>query len=332
MSERTLRLAKRTADTRRTLLRLFGPELGERTALDLMGVPDPTPEQQTYARVVAGFSLQALQDARLYLADHDMVSMLDTAAPLMPDQPLRDTDVPERAGFVYMAEPLPDRSTPGAPDIHAFSWALAHENHPLVAARGGAPAVVLTAYVRTTDHVAYLGYDLTVMPEGLPGYMANASVAWNVDTLIGEAFGTVPDDAAKATPGFYQRLAAAFWTLSSQPKMTSTTREPSGRPTDHRKWRRAGIADAAADVRVVSLRRSLAATAPAAGERAGSERRLSVRFPISGHWRNQWFSSVEEHRHIWIDPHWKGPEDAPVVGTERVFLATAPQSPPPAGD
>jgi hypothetical protein len=45
----------------------------------------------------------------------------------------------------------------------------------------------------------------------------------------------------------------------------------------------------------------------------------SVQFPVRGHWRNQWYPSVGQHRQIWIDGFWKGPEDAPVQNSRRVF-------------
>lgn len=39
------------------------------------------------------------------------------------------------------------------------------------------------------------------------------------------------------------------------------------------------------------------------------------RWMVSGHWRNQWYSSEERHRLKWIDPYLKGPEDKPIKAT-----------------
>jgi len=36
------------------------------------------------------------------------------------------------------------------------------------------------------------------------------------------------------------------------------------------------------------------------------------RWMVRGHWRAQWYASEKAHRLIWIDPHIKGPEDAPL--------------------
>jgi hypothetical protein len=35
------------------------------------------------------------------------------------------------------------------------------------------------------------------------------------------------------------------------------------------------------------------------------------RWITRGHWRNQWYPSLGEHRQIWIAPYVKGPEDKP---------------------
>lgn len=39
----------------------------------------------------------------------------------------------------------------------------------------------------------------------------------------------------------------------------------------------------------------------------------SHRFIVSGHWRNQWYPSSQEHRQLWISPYVKGDESLPLV-------------------
>ena len=39
---------------------------------------------------------------------------------------------------------------------------------------------------------------------------------------------------------------------------------------------------------------------------------------VRGHWRRQWYPSRGEHRPLWIAPHLAGPEDAPLIGGDRV--------------
>lgn len=47
---------------------------------------------------------------------------------------------------------------------------------------------------------------------------------------------------------------------------------------------------------------------------------LSVRFIVSGHFRNQWYAGEEVHKRIFIDPYIKGPEGAPLKLVRPVYL------------
>lgn len=57
----------------------------------------------------------------------------------------------------------------------------------------------------------------------------------------------------------------------------------------------------------------------------GSGTRLDYRLLVRGHWRNQWYRSLgpaedpASHRMIWIDPHVRGPEDAPFRTKPKVL-------------
>lgn len=41
------------------------------------------------------------------------------------------------------------------------------------------------------------------------------------------------------------------------------------------------------------------------------------RWIVRGHWRNQWHPSLQTHRQRWIFPHIKGPEDQPLLVTDK---------------
>ena len=50
------------------------------------------------------------------------------------------------------------------------------------------------------------------------------------------------------------------------------------------------------------------------------------RWVVRGHWRNQpWGPGRELRRPVYILPHIKGPDGAPLIGGERVTTVTAPQ-------
>ena len=44
------------------------------------------------------------------------------------------------------------------------------------------------------------------------------------------------------------------------------------------------------------------------------------RWMVSGHWREQWFPSLDTHQTIWIAPHVKGPDELPLVHKDRAFM------------
>jgi hypothetical protein len=69
------------------------------------------------------------------------------------------------------------------------------------------------------------------------------------------------------------------------------------------------------EVIVVELRR---VTVKHDGE--SGEAHYSHRFMVRGHWRNQWYESLKIHRQKWISPYVKGPDDAPFMEKERVWV------------
>jgi hypothetical protein len=67
---------------------------------------------------------------------------------------------------------------------------------------------------------------------------------------------------------------------------------------------------------VVTLRR------PESNRSGDSESSVewSHRWLVNGHWRNQWYPSLETHRLIWVNPHVKGPPDKELVLKGRVHI------------
>ncbi|GAB2734718.1 hypothetical protein [Nocardioides pakistanensis] len=327
MSEQTLdvtTLATRCAETRRVMMGAWATQdIGRSYALDLMGIDprDLVREHVQFADIVCRTNADGLAASTLFLADEDMVDLLDVAAPTMPDQELAETDLIAPYGFLYFADPLPDRSdSPPQVPIHAIAWMYVEADAPIQGARGEGkgPAVLITSYVNTVEYARAKGMEDAQLAPGAARLIPNSSTMWTVGTLIGSVFGMVPEDPM-FTPGFYQRVMAAFWTLTRQESMTQTEEQAPGKRPDRRRSARAGVLDPNAPVRVIRLRSAHRSDAQrSAGE---SGRKVGVRFPVRGFWRNQYLPSTKVHRQQWIAPHWRGPSDAPVVGGERVFLA-----------
>lgn len=71
------------------------------------------------------------------------------------------------------------------------------------------------------------------------------------------------------------------------------------------------------NLRVITLRRRQAMDAP---EGEGNHIDYRWRFVVSGHWRMQWYPSLQQHIPVWIMPYVKGPDDKPLKPpSERVF-------------
>jgi hypothetical protein len=71
-------------------------------------------------------------------------------------------------------------------------------------------------------------------------------------------------------------------------------------------------------IRVISIRG--AAVTGGAGD---GSREWKHRWMVRGHWRRQWYRSIQAHRPVWINPFIKGPEDAPLLGGEKVYSVRA---------
>ena len=96
-----------------------------------------------------------------------------------------------------------------------------------------------------------------------------------------------------------------------QPLADSSTVEPDR--AARKRLHRAG--QEPAPVRVIELRRSRN-TASGHGE---SDREYHHRWITRGHWRQHWYPKRQVHRPVWIAPHIKGPEGAPLIGGEKVY-------------
>lgn len=116
---------------------------------------------------------------------------------------------------------------------------------------------------------------------------------------------------SKETYDWFKMLLATF-RLASQKNLCTETSERVER-SERRRCQRSSIR--CPDIRVVRLRHSQHGSAGTGG---GKE--YSCRWRVAGHWRNQWYPTVEDHRPIWIMDHIKGPDDKPFRGGDRVKI------------
>ena len=109
----------------------------------------------------------------------------------------------------------------------------------------------------------------------------------------------------------YLRMLVATCHLMRQ-QLAETDVTPPTRSV-RRRHERAGLEPP--EIRVIRLRRTQ--RKETTGE---SRREWRHRWIVRGHWRNQWYPSIQAHRPKWIEGYPKGPEGAPLLGGDKVYV------------
>ena len=132
------------------------------------------------------------------------------------------------------------------------------------------------------------------------------------DASVGED-ATIDDiEAAAKVRRVTWILLQTFWRLSRQIVPTKAPLPRQLRRDRKRHYR-------TEDVTVITLRRQRHPDHP---DHEVGEVDWKWQWVVRGHWRNQWYPSIKQHRQIWIMPFMKGPEDAPIKPVKRAFEFT----------
>lgn len=238
----------------------------------------------------------------LYFVGADMVELAQHAVKSLPEFNLAPEDLPSKYGFIVFETPigtvkqdLVKADVPKEYSISAASW-----GH-FSAGRQSNPAAWISWY---SDQRA-LAQPMAAWPtryvfdhENVVPFEVQHTTF--VDPFHGEVLDGVPQllDMLRVT-----------WLLMQQP-IAAHERVETYRAA-RKRLERAGHEPAA--VRVIRLRR-----AAHVGGGGDSEREYRHTWIVRGHWRQQWYPSREVHRPVWIAPHVKGPEGAPLLGGEKV--------------
>ncbi|MEV7839113.1 hypothetical protein [Streptomyces albidoflavus] len=236
--------------------------------------------------------LEAWQDADTIYADAPMCDMVTAAAQTFPQQRVRSDEFIAPMGFLFFAKPVPSTafalSLPDQPPVSAITWACAD---------GGMNAFT---WIRQPPG-AYEINGVTVQLAPLFPHLAYF-VPWDK-----------PADAGRHSVSMLRALSA----LAKQP----LTHEDS--PTIHQSVR--AIARSARirqeSFRRIALRRPEAAAHELSAARAVAEGRTPAGHWVRGHWRNQYYASVDEHRPVWIEGFPRGDFTQPAAVGERLLIA-----------
>lgn len=258
----------------------------------------------------------ALDRADTFWVSRDMIRLVEHSAQSLPDSKLSEIDLPTRSGFVWLEEPWRAR------DIHdqecltrAFMWAPTRlQFGSQISTEISGVWVCFYSWKDDSEHdesvlaaAAYKRQKLEDFIQPLPRLMLLQSFGW--------AFGmkAPPEENAEVT---LSQKILTFWRLVQQ-RLPRQERAQKDRGTT-RRLARMGTTLRQEEVRMITLRQQRP-TSEANGSGDSEEVLWSHRWVVSGHWRNQYYPSTNEHRPIWINSYVKGPDDRPLVVKDTVF-------------
>lgn len=264
---------------------------------------------------LASAEAERLETAELFWVSREMTELCVAAARSMPAWSLQTEDLPAPAGLIYF-EGLPE-FRPEFPTT-AMTWSPCPADVASQALKG--PGLWLSCYVGQDWFVQHEEIDLSSLRIPMaPLIYDGESIAAYGEREPGDlAFAT--DDGDKVVEIDDQSLIGrcsslvlvkAAWLLMRQELASDSTVEPDR--AARKRLRRQG-ADVAVRTRVIELRRPKTSSAT-----SESDREYHHQWIVRGHWRQQWHPKRQVHRPVWIAPHVKGPEGAPLIGGEKVY-------------
>jgi hypothetical protein len=266
-----------------------------------------------------------LKSADLFWVDAAMTELTIAASASMPEFSLMPEDLPARSGLILFEKPI--RQMESSDDfadhvyVRAATWEIVSGSMPW--------DVWVSWYTDSTMNVesidllrlaAYLGSSTSKAErDKIRIRQAMPALSYDFEEML--SFSAVPLAMRNAFTGEIMKSSAyplkeliTAWTLMQQPMVKASDAEFDR--ASRRRLQKAGIEPK--PVRVISLRRPTST----AGERGESGREYHHKWIVRGHWRQQWYPSREVHRPVWIAPHVKGPEDAPLLGGDKVYSWT----------
>jgi hypothetical protein len=273
-------------------------------------------------RAMSGEQIAVEEQTRLNAADlffvgADMAQLALAASGSLPEFALKPQDLPAPYGLILydeVLETLDSTDAQGRPDrmfMIGVNWGTE-------AATKERPAGVWLTWLQhrdlwlefATEAGRFTAREAQRMRERLPRVFLNHQAHWPFEA--GETIDSFsPPDSDQHYDLNLEKVLKTTWLLMGQPVGEVSTAQLSR--NERRRMERKNITPP--EIRVITLRRpasSSSADDPASG------REYQHQWIVRGHWRNQWYPSVQDHRPVWIAPHIKGPEGAPFLGGEKV--------------
>lgn len=267
-------------------------------------------DPESAARELRDAEARRLRMAELYFVTSQMTDLAVTASQTLPEFTLVPQDLPSPHGLVVFEKSFATTVTSEnqtALPIVAVAWGPWHIARPSWS-RGG---VWLDFYTSTdlnlaTDYLGHLSQSERLAIRTRLGALCHdneAQIPFD-NKPIGRGGG---DDTNN-----WLEVIRTVWMLMGQ--TIAALRDVRADRATSRRLVRARSYRPDALVRIIELRRRQAVE-------SGPEdatREYYHQWIVRGHWRNQWYPSLNANRPVWIAPHIKGPEGAPLLGGEKI--------------
>lgn len=276
-----------------------------------------------------------LDQTETYWAADEMIALVEHAAETYDgNEPLIETDLPTRTGFVFMEDSrhFIDRWGDKLGYRYFTWWVTSEPRRGIGNTIYWVEGVEVAFYTDPRDpsdiqmarmpesvrrtaaslvHIAFWPFDYSVQ-----NLIDGSEEARGLEPLLAEHEGrTEIDPRALGNAEFMMKFLKTFWRLIQQRIMSVTSYR--GHKV-MRNARRGGFLAEVEDVKVITLRR-YKEPQDELRDTEGNVVEWSHRWIVDGHWRNQYYASLGLHRQIYIAPHIKGPEDRPLIVKDKVF-------------
>ncbi len=230
--------------------------------------------------------------------------------------------LPAPAGFCWLAKPLPVPSDLVVGIIESDMEGIAREGWALDAISWAPNTIPVRQSSGTTEQVSTLMlFAWLVPPRGFESQWPSmpASLWWFFGDTLEQNAATIRGGRATEEEASKRWGLAVFAAAMLFLHQGLAVAGPPERVDRHARKRveRAGWRPEPV-VRVIRLRR--VHTTPH-DQHEPEDVAWACRWVVRGHWRQQWFPSVQAHRPLWIAPHVKGPEDKPMKAPRSTVFA-----------
>lgn len=282
---------------------------------------NPAFTKQELGLLTGGMS-EAMRDGELHYIREGFCDLVMAAAPDMPTTVIEEHDLPDTSGVLYFEKPLLTDDPIRGPETHRWMiiWQVFRGTNgtsnvailPLIDREGkidrtNTHVADIKAKIPADRHAEIDRWLLRELPAFVPGGFLMLVLGEMPTMFVGDTDSSISRIMKMTLATFNmlrQRLASKD---EARPERASYRRI-----IRNEKFHDPNCKHDQVRVQVVSLRGST--------HRDGSESREYIhQWIVKGHWRNHWYAKAQVHRPIFIAPHIKGPEGAPLLGGDKVY-------------